>query len=790
MKTILSSRRDHYLTRLSIFLITVALIAGMVGCKEGWVGYDLTIAITEGGSITRPRPREGTFTYAYDAGKVVNLVAKPETGYKFVNWTGNVDDIADVEDATTTITMNDDYSITANFALEILEISNWYHLNAVRDNLGGNYLLIDSLDRTTTGYEELASEAANLESGWDPIGTGGRPFTGTFKGNDCEIRDMFITRPNEDYVGLFGHVGVEGKIMDLGVVNATLTGDENVGGLVGINEGGTVSNSYSTGSVSGGSHVGGLVGRNNDKATVSDSYSEVNVDGDDGVGGLVGSNDDKATVSDSYSEGSVTGKNGVGGLVGINDGGTVSDSYSEGNVTGENGVGGLVGRNWEGTVSNSYYNYEEVLIKEAHIITIGALSDESFKQWRADKKPFDINESERLSQKNGYYMINNVIDFKELLAFGQNPLLKFQLNSDLNLSDLGDEANFYIPYFAGEFDGNGFTISNLIFNFDFVCNVGLFGYLKDGVVQRVHLVDVNITGANFVGGLVGNNWEGTVSDSYSTGSITGNDDVGGLVGINDKAGIVENCNSTCSVTGNYHVGGLVGCNYGDEGTVLDSYSTGSVSGNRRVGGLVGHNHLGTIDKSYSNGSVTGSVLDSVIVGDVVGGLVGWNEGMVSQSYFTGSVSGDNWVGGLVGWNGKTVSRSYSTGSVSGDDWVGGLVGTNGVEGTVNTTYSIGTVTSVTGDEHVGGLVGENLGEDVSISKSFWDTETSLQDYSDGGIGQTPYKMKSFDTFNLAGWKITAVDNSDMRLNKIYKWNIVDIESYPDDATYPFLSWQP
>ena len=118
MKTILSSRRHHYVARVSIFLITVALIAGMVGCSGtascGRPAYNLTIASTAGGSVTTP----GEGTFSCDPGTVVNLVAEAEEGYQFVNWTGDVDEIANVEDATTTITMKDDYSITADFAVK------------------------------------------------------------------------------------------------------------------------------------------------------------------------------------------------------------------------------------------------------------------------------------------------------------------------------------------------------------------------------------------------------------------------------------------------------------------------------------------------------------------------------------------------------------------------------------------------------------------------------------------------------------------------------------------------
>jgi len=111
MKTVLSSRRHRYMAIVSIFLIMVALIAGMVGCVL--VQYDLTISSTEGGEVATPG--EGTFTY--DEGNVVNLVATPASGYRFINWAGDIDTIASPDSATTTITMDGAKSVTANFAL-------------------------------------------------------------------------------------------------------------------------------------------------------------------------------------------------------------------------------------------------------------------------------------------------------------------------------------------------------------------------------------------------------------------------------------------------------------------------------------------------------------------------------------------------------------------------------------------------------------------------------------------------------------------------------------------------
>jgi len=292
-----------------------------------------------------------------------------------------------------------------------VEIRTWYELDAIRNNLDGSYILINDLDSTTAGYEELAGPNGNEGMGWLPIGTEDNPFTGSLDGQGYEIRDLIMYASGLSHVGVFSFVGEGGQIEDIGVGDAEVIGDEVAGclvavcygtvtnsysiasvyghdyagglvgenhgtvtdsyfkgsvtsdavagGLVGINEG-IVSNSYATGNVTGGwLCVGGLVGGN--AGTVTNSYSSCDVSGDViegfGVGGLVGWNGGDSfpgTVSNSYSTGSVTGEDDVGGLVGVNVG-AVSNSYSTGNVTGEADVGGLVGANY-GTVSNSFWD--------------------------------------------------------------------------------------------------------------------------------------------------------------------------------------------------------------------------------------------------------------------------------------------------------------------------------------------------------------------------------------------------------------------------------------------------
>jgi len=337
--------------RLSISLITIVLLAGMVGCDVNRESYTLTITSTPGGSVVEPG--EGTFTYY--AGTEVDLVAEANEGYRFLNWSGHLIPIANRKAVATTIVMDKDYSISANFAVPIL-VWDWYGLNATRDDLYGIYILMNDLNSTTPGYEELAGPTANGGKGWQPIGftneTQFDVFLGTLDGGGYEICDLFINRPNTYDVGLLTVVYLGGGITNLGVVNATVTGYMWVGGLAGLSIG-TVDNSYSVASVNGTHPVGGLVGGNGREGILKNSYSIGNVTGDGSVGGLVGANG--GIVSDCHCTGSVISKEDhAGGLVGYNERGTVSDSYSSANVIGYNAVGGLMGENYEGTVSNSY----------------------------------------------------------------------------------------------------------------------------------------------------------------------------------------------------------------------------------------------------------------------------------------------------------------------------------------------------------------------------------------------------------------------------------------------------
>jgi len=190
-------------------------------------------------------------------------------------------------------------------------------LQAVKGDLSAHYVL---------GNDINASETStwNSGAGFKPIGNYTEDFTGNFDGQGYTVDGLYINRPNSNDVGLFG--GASSDIKNIGVTNIDIQGDSSVGGIVGNNLGSTITNSFSSGAVSGNMNVGGLVGYNQGSSNITKSYSNSNVTGDGYVGGLVGENKRSSNITKSYSVGIVTGNTDVGGLIG-NNSATVTDSY-------------------------------------------------------------------------------------------------------------------------------------------------------------------------------------------------------------------------------------------------------------------------------------------------------------------------------------------------------------------------------------------------------------------------------------------------------------------------------
>jgi filamentous hemagglutinin family protein len=327
---------------------------------------------------------------------------------------------------------------------------------------------------------------------------------------------------------------------------------------------------------------------------------------------------------------------------------------------------------------------------------------------------------------------------------------------------------------------------------------GLVGRAGTGAVIADSSAAGNLAApyGNNTGGLIGAINGATVSGSTASGSVSGTNNVGGLVGLSEGVSSVIASSASGNVTGANSIGGLVGSISASGGTasvVAQSSATGNVTAsNAGAGGLIGLANGGgasvpveITDSFASTGTVTapglggGLIGDANVInvtgayatGDVVSSLAGafWYGGLMGRarnmnlqrSYATGNVDVDigvtRYVGGLIGEtiNGN-FSDIYARGNVNaaGGRWVGGLIGFNSA--TISNAYATG---QVVGSLNLGGLIGAAAGG--SVSNSFWDVETSglgtagATTGSAGGTGLSTADMTTTATFTNAGWDFTS-----------------------------------
>ena len=221
--------------------------------------------------------------------------------------------------------------------------------------LAAEYILATDIDATQTKIWDGAK-------GFNPIGGGGA-FTGFFDGNDKAVRNLFIARPSEDNVGLFGRIGKVGElaVRDLGIANADIGGGSTVGILAGEADS-DLNNVWTTGKVNGGNDVGGLAGvfaADSDTAsnTIMMSWSAADVSGDNRVGGFIGNGipAQPSGIIDSWAIGDVSGDEEVGGFSGRSFNTAYTRNWSGGAVSGGVTVGGF-----DGTFNNPGRVYESV----------------------------------------------------------------------------------------------------------------------------------------------------------------------------------------------------------------------------------------------------------------------------------------------------------------------------------------------------------------------------------------------------------------------------------------------
>ncbi len=262
--------------------------------------------------------------------------------------------------------------------------------------------------------------------------------------------------------------------------------------------------------------------------------------------------------------------------------------------------------------------------------------------------------------------------------------------------------------FAGKYDGGGFKIDNLYINSEENYQ-GFIGYATYGSdINNVHLNNVYITGADYVGGIGGWTDLMRLQDCSVSGVIKGNNYVGGMIGHNDCA-LFINCHNKASVSGVNNVGGLIGWDSFQTAKINNCSNKGAISGTNYVGGLVGKAETADIQESFNDGKVSGT--------QYVGGLIGQNKNtgdgaLVANCYnlgliqTTGTSTLQN-IGGIAGQASGEINNSYNKGTIitsatTGN--VGGIVGSSSAY--IDACYNTGAIVGATTSFHVAGIVGQ------------------------------------------------------------------------------------
>lgn len=656
----------------------------------------------------------------------------------------------------------------------------------------------------TADIDASASQNWNDGAGFIPIGDQENNFEGSYNGNGYSIDNLFINRPESNAVGLFGMV-VDVTLTNINILDANITGYSFVSFLSGRSSNSTFSNCSTSGTVTALSNfVGGFSGIDS-ASDITCCFNTGNIVGYGmGTGGILGTYL-STTVSNCYNMGWIEGYDGTGGLVGYTNYGTITTSYSTGVVTGSIDTGALVGIVFNNTlIVNCLWDIEASNISIS-AGGVGKTSDEMRTYQTYIDEGWDFSEEEVNGNSNywginsfensgypflswqGYshtrifgngtadnpYQINTVNDLWWVSQIQSVWDKHFLQTSNINFSELENWlscegisfnpiGNYYHP-FTGNFNGNFFIIDNFGIDSE-ESYIGFFGATQNALITNVTLSNAEISGSTHVGILIGSSASSEVNHCSVSGVSRGIVYIGGLIGYLNNS-IIDNCSSSGSVFG-------FDADIGNEG--------GTFSVGFDIGGFVGY----IIDNSsisycHSSSSAYGNSHISGFAGSII-------DSSINDCYSTGNVSGLSRLGGIVGTSyNSSFANCYSTGEVNDNTTEahydedtqrsGGFAGEIN-SSTINRCYSIGIVNATI---WAGGFIGKS--NNLTVTSSFWDIDSSNQNISAGGVGKTSTEMKNYYTYHNAGW-----DFEDETINGTNNhWGI----NLTQNGGYPFLSFQ-
>ena len=574
-------------------------------------------------------------------------------------------------------------------------------LDAVRNDLSAYYQLISDIDLSS--YEN-----------WEPIGRSNTPFTGSFNGSGHTISNLKIIS-DSDYVGLFGYVSNAG-ISQVGLLDASVSGFERVGPLVGCANAGVITRCFSVnGDIHGTWSVGGLIGYGSSQVTNSYVLGS-SVSGNTYVGGLIGQIYGSQLNHCFTLGGTVSGtSNSVGGLAGnLHDGSITHSVSAPENVMGSSGT---APHRVVGTASSYYtlsgnYGWTGTYVNEGMVSPGPSTDHDSLngadminaniwgnKVWW-ENRGFDFETVWAMGEDDAYrlpYLQNSIKPEYDASLFTSGDLPEsdsafaggdgtaaspyliataegldavrndlsayYQLISDIDLSSYEnwEPIGRSNTPFIGSFNGSGYTIRNLQINAS-LNYIGLFGFTDGAYLLQVGLLDPVISGSDSVGPLVGYAYSTRVDRCFSVnGTVHGTEHVGGLVGLVSGSGssLSNSYVLGSSISGTDNVGGL--CGILRDSSRMDSCFVigGTISGSTDyVGGLVGEIY-------YSP-----TLIHSVSAPEYVLSSPGTSPHRIVGTKYGGTLSGNyGWTGTYVNEGMVSPGPSTDHDSLNGADMI-------------------------------------------------------------------------------------------------------------------------
>ncbi len=576
----------------------------------------------------------------------------------------------------------------------------------------------------TANIDASSTEGMNNEYGFSPIGRYDQNFTGNYSGQGYTISSLTIFRPNTDGTGLFG-VCDGAEISGVYMTDADIWGNSYSGLLIGQCSSSIVEECSVIGTLKGSSYIGGLIGYSS-TSLVQECYSSITCENDYNmsIGGLIGfSQANSISLCSSSSTLTYNYCYYVGGLVGEAYDTNISFSNSINTVTATAQVGGIVGFGQNTTINGcknygqincsdgSGYFYDEgvggiagifsgtIIYCQNHadvsgIVSVGGIVGALYGESRIENCCSTGNisgETRGVGGIVGYFEHANIINSH----YNYDQVL---INEEYNVSIGSLRNEMYEDWVDGGYqplDVNNYLVwEERGYGIDSADDLHYMIAFNDHCFMLTSDIDLsdspNLFIPLFSGRLDGN---GHTIDNLTL-SLDWQTNLG-FIGILDKGIVGDLYLTNVDIEGEEAVGGL--CAYMNEGSISMCMTSGVVCSNQ-ITEFAGC--------PMSSGGLVGQAIDSGI----------------SDSFSRAVVvtTNDYTSGGLVGVIGDTsVRRCYSTGAIESTTRLGGLIG-----------YARGV---------------------CDVTDSFWDTESSQVDTSNGGTGLSTLEMQTMSTFTDAGW---------------------------------------